>query len=148
MKHTTVTAWELRKRHGERVRFETQDWYICEGKISIDYDGGVYIVHSNPDSDGGCPDDMMWYEYSWGIYPNFNQDIYSDNDYYNWIEFLEESKKESKTKETYTTQIIRNSDGLVFTKTHIGDESIEDINAKMKKYRSLMATHRNLFPKK
>lgn len=93
-RYESISAGELRKRHGQRVRFETNGDVSCYGTVSVDKNGRVYLAHDNPRADGSRPADTMGHKYGWCIYraTSIEPDDTTNNRGYHWIEFLAESE--------------------------------------------------------
>ncbi len=100
-RYKTIKAWEIRKYDWHRCKLETNYWDIIEGKISINNDWKVFVVHNNPEAGWDTANDMMGYEFGWCIYDNRDSedDNYSDNIDYKWIEIDVEEELEELTKE-------------------------------------------------
>lgn len=84
-RYDSISAWELRKMHGRRCRFENCNGRVCEWKISIENYWWCFICHDNDYANGAVAQDMLWYRYSWCIYQSIEDD-YTDNISYKWIE--------------------------------------------------------------
>lgn len=92
---TTRTAGELRKKDGKKVILVTNTWITCEGEIAVDPRGNVYVMHNNPDADGGHSISKR-YKYGRIIYNHYMEYWGQNNQYYISMTFQETFIKQNK----------------------------------------------------
>lgn len=111
MYYEKITAWELRKMNGVRVKAETPSLKIIEWEITVE-NNNVFILHNNREAMGNDADDAKWYKYSWRLL--FSSD--SDNHLTKEINILETIEEFTEWEEVY-----------------VSDESVDDaLNDKYK----------------
>ena len=111
MYYEKITAWELRKMNGVRVKAETPSLKIIEWEITVE-NNNVFILHNNREAMGNDADDAKWYKYSWRLL--FSSD--SDNHLTKEINILETIEEFTEWEEIY-----------------VSDESVDDaLNDKYK----------------
>jgi hypothetical protein len=100
----SIKAWELRKMHGTEVIFKTNNWYICEWKISVRDTWEVYVCHNNKNAIWLEAKNFLWYNYSWLLYLGNDREENSsvDNRNFEYIRFKQynETEEEQETIES------------------------------------------------
>lgn len=98
MYYEKITAWELRKMNGVRVKAETPSLKIIEWEITVE-NNNVFILHNNREAMGNDADDAKWYKYSWRLL--FSSD--SDNHLTKEINILETIEEFTEWEEVYVS---------------------------------------------
>lgn len=105
MLYKRITAWEVRKMNGVKIRAETYSGSIMEWEILVE-NRKVFILHNNPFDDGLQPLDKKQYWFSWCIC---------------WTE-LEDSKPSRNINRIRTLD----DEFAEWEEVYISDESIDD----------------------